>query len=263
MTNRAQGTENREQGARKGSLFLLSCSLFPVFCSLCLPGCRSCDAVESELRRREAELRDVRDQLCQSQLLNDSLQRELHHLQEEHGPGPTEEIHLTSTVKNIVLGRQTGGYHEDRCPGDEALQVVLEPRDCDNHALKVPGTLRVAALEIGTDGLKKPLSTWEVSADQLRRYWKTGLWSNGYYVILPWQVRPTTEKLRVVAQFILADGRVFEADKDVTLHLAPVHPSDTLPPPRPLETKPGDGPELPTTSFKKTGAVQLGRPEKR
>lgn len=214
----------------------------------------------------------MRQELCHTQLMNEELQRELHQVNVDQGP-PTcpEQIHLTSSVKDIALGRQTGGYHEDRAPGDEALQVVLEPRDCDGHAIKAAGMLRVQALEISPDGLKKPLSTWDVPPEQLRRTWKSGLWSNGYYVILPWQTWPTTEKLRVVAQFVLTDGRVFEADKDVTLHLAPANSrkpaNDTLPAPRSVEPeKPADGPELSPAHLKQisylSDAVHLGRPEK-
>jgi hypothetical protein len=159
-------------------------------------------------------------------------------------------------VQQVVLGRQTGGYDEDDCPGDEALQVVLEPRDGDGHALKAPGSLRVVALQISPEGLKAPLCSWELSPEQLRRTWRSGLLRTGYYVILPWKAWPTSERLRVVAQFSLADGRHFEAEKDVTIRLpppayrkmlpAPVRGEDTgpdlttpeaPPPPRPL----GDG----------------------
>src|SRR5262249_52096168 len=39
--------------------------------------------------------------------------------------------------------------------------------------------------------------------------------------LLPWKAWPCTEKLRVVATLQLADGRTFEADRDVTVRLAP------------------------------------------
>jgi hypothetical protein len=140
--------------------------------------------------------------------------------------------------------------NEDGVPGDEALQVVLEPRDGDDHAIKAPGTLTIQTLEITPEGLKKPLCSWRVPPDALRRTWKSGLWSSGYFVTLPWKVFPGQERVRVVAQFVLPDGRSFEADKDVTIRLVPeaqrkvvspvfpsesdvVYPQTTLPQPRP------------------------------
>ena len=64
--------------------------------------------------------------------------------------------------------------------------------------------------------------------------------------MLPWKVWPSTEKLRVIAQFSLADGRFFEADKDVTIRLAPkayrkVVPAEEVPLEGPAEI----GPPLP------------------
>src|SRR5439155_21461219 len=127
--------------------------------------------------------------------------------------------------------------------------------------IKAPGTPRVAALEISAEGLKPPLSTWEVSADKLRPTWRTGLFASGYFVTLPWKTVPQSERLRVVAQFTSLDGPTFEAEKDVSIKLlaephrkdlilpsgpppaglappTPLAPPTTLPPPTPAETTP-------------------------
>jgi hypothetical protein len=206
-------------------------------------GCRNCDLVEAELRTRENEVRELRAELLRAESTNDALQREIH---AAHTSGTSKvSPELASqmyTLKEVVLGRQTGGIDEDSQPGDEALQVVLEPRDPDGHAIKAPGTLHVEALQIGGEGLKTPLSSWDVSPDQLRRTWRSGLFATGYFVVLPWKVWPTSTRLRVVARFTLPDDRVFEADKDVTIRLppqpkVPASPAPApapLPPPRPV-----------------------------
>jgi hypothetical protein len=190
--------------------------------ALLVAGCRHSDLVEAELRTKESELRDIRCELMHSESHNEALQRELHAF---HTIGaakiPPELGSQIYTLKEIVLGRQTGGYDDDGCPGDEALQVVLEPRDTDDHAIKAPGFLHVEAVQINPEGLKMPLSAWDVPPDQLRRTWRTGLLSTGYYVVLPWKNWPTENRLRVTARFTLADNRLFEADKDVTIRLTP------------------------------------------
>ena len=76
-----------------------------------------------------------------------------------------EEASQTYPLRSLALGRQTGGLDEDGRPGDEALQVLVEPRDADGHTLKVPGTLVIRTLEITPEGIKKPLSAWEISGD--------------------------------------------------------------------------------------------------
>jgi hypothetical protein len=205
-------------------------------------GCRNCELVEAELRTREIDLREVRAELARVEAHNEALVRELgalrHSAPAKMSP---EQASQTYTLQQITLGRQTGGYDDDTCPGDEALQVVLEPRDPDGHTIKAPGALHVEALEVSPQGLKTALSGWDVSPDHLRRTWRSGLLGAGYYVILPWKAWPSTDKLRVVARFTLADGRLFEADKDVTLRLstaAPRRAVPAIPLPEPLPLAP-------------------------
>ncbi len=289
----------RERGAcqtQKTRFFLFVVAVVPILGSV---GCQSTCHLERELRCRERECREMREQLDQAQGMNMVLGHEMAMTRACPPPcmpvptiapfpptGPTVGPPVVSPdptipmptpmpapappassvplpapplmpppvgtqkvmaelpcapelpygIKEIVLGRLTGGYDDDRCPGDEGLQVALEPHDFDGHSLKVPGCLSVLALEVSQEGLKRPLCSWEVTPQQLRKTWRGGLLGSGYYVQLPWKTWPTTTKIRVIVQFKMADGRVFEADKDVTIHLQPAampHPileSPGLPP---------------------------------
>jgi hypothetical protein len=216
-----------------------------------LAGCRSCELVEAELRSLEKDFRGLKDELLRSESQNEALQRELNAArQTTAGKPPAEQPPPpTPPLKNINLGRGTGGYDLDNVPGDEGLIVVVEPRDFDGHAVKTPGVLHVEALEISPEGLKTPLSCWELTPDQLRRTWKTGLMSNGYQVTLPWKSWPSTERVRVVARFTLADGHAYEAEKDVTVRPTPVAKRKTFP---------GTGSEAPSAA----GEILLPAPRK-
>lgn len=275
------GRQAKQSGNSAAWLFLTPVVLFLA------GGCRNCDQVESELRRREVEVHELRCELETVQGFNDALHRELGMLRQEGklsspakpqagagaGTGTEsakpqaapssilETISIPNTIKEIVLNRQTGGIDTDRCSGDDALQVVVEPRDHDGHALKVPATLVVSVQEILPEGLKRSLSTWEISDEQLRRSWKTGLFGSGFYVTLPWKCPPSTEKLRVTAQLMLADSRLFEADRDITVRLLPEaqrQPMIPLPPAHEELPLPRRA-EKPNISL--TAGVQLLRPE--
>jgi hypothetical protein len=236
--------------------------------------------VESELRCREDEVRVLRDDLHKAESLNEALQNELQSLRPSVAPivippsqapppatgGPAPAAGIMVPVREIVLGRQTGGYDDDGHPGDEALQLVVEPRDLDGHAVKAPGSLLVAVVEITPEGLKKPLSTWEVPPDQVRKSWKNGLFTTGYYIVLPWKTWPSFDKLRVVAQFATTDGRLFEADKDITVRLPPAAlrkpiptedtgPEFMLPPPR--KAPPVNGALQPAAAWQTVTEPQL------
>jgi hypothetical protein len=250
--------------------------LFGMTLAACAAGCRSNgEVVESQLRARESDVRELKEELGRCEFYNQALQSELRAL---HGEQPVpDKAAVAYPVRSLSLGRQTGGHASEHGPGDDALQVMVEPRDPDNSPIKAPGSLLVQAVEVTPEGLKRPLSSWEVSPDQLRKSWRSGLFNTGYSLTLPWKVWPSTEKMRVVVVFRMPDGRVFEADKDFTVRLIPLNqrpavlppepalptppptPPPTeetpvLPPPRQLEKPPpspppsGDGPSLTSAS---------------
>lgn len=243
-----------------------------------MAGCRSnSDLVEAELRTREGEIRQLRDELCRCRSYNKAMQRELHGLHSSAAVKLSPELAAqTYRVQSIALGRQTGGYNTNSHDGDDALQVVVEPRDPDGHTIKAPGYLLVHVIEINSEGLKRPLSSWHVSEEELRRSWRSGLLSTGYFVVLPWKTPPTTDKLRVVVQFTLADGRLFEADKDVIINLpaalrhkgmpsngGKIYDSDLLPQPRVVPPRPSIVPPsvlrnvVPRTCWPTTPTVEI------
>jgi len=236
-----------------------------------LCGCRRNDLVESELRKKDALYRESLLEMKRIEAQNDALMREIGAIRQSPPPGypplPPPEAAPAFGLKRIALGRGTGGYDNDNLPGDEALQVVVEPRDGDDHTVKVPGSLHVTAVEIDAQGLKRPLCWWSFTPEQLRPTWKQGLLSTGYALVLPWTVFPQHDTVRVVAQFKLADGRCFEADKDVKVRLLPIAP-------RPHDGPAGPGPfVIPSAGVQDTsstslrwspappGSVRIGRPQ--
>jgi hypothetical protein len=233
-------------------------------------GCRSnFDPVEYELRAREIQARELRDALDGCRAHNQALEIELRALRGDacaFGPGVAPAlVPPVYPIRALTLGRQTGGHPSDHGLGDDALVVLAEPRDAEGHAVKVPGSaLLVQAIEITPEGLKRPLSSWEVPPAELRNTWRSGLLSCGYNLVLPWKLWPTAEKVRVVAQLRLPDGRVYEADKDVTVRPIP-HPPPAplpappsgppiLPPPAPLEGPPLPGSVLPVPTPEAKGS---------
>ena len=224
------------QARCRGVLFLLLLPLLSIS-----SGCRNkTDLVEMELRTRETMYREALEEQRRIEGHNLALQREIEALRQGSKITP-ETAAQTFGLKRITLGRSTGGQDNDNVPGDEQLQVVVEPRDSDDHTIKAPGILQIGVLEISPQGTKTPLCTWDIMPVQLRQSWKQGLLSTGYTLTLSWKNLPTTENLRVVVRLITSDKRVYEADKDIKVRLVPgaiqkrmEQPVETLPPPTPL-----------------------------
>jgi hypothetical protein len=263
---------------------------FVVVLTTTVAGCRTSprkDLVEAELRVKDQDLRELKGELQKSEAYNHYLQRELGVIQGMSGPPTVHTAGVSSSrVRSITLGRQTSGIDDDGLPGDEALQVVIEPRDGDGHVVKALGRVTIEAYEVTIEGLKKPLCNWQADPEMLRKSWRTGLLSTGYSLALSWRNWPTNPKLRVIVQFVAEDGRVFEADRDVTIRLAPdalrIRPTveepllpapregDILPVPRKIEPEKKDettGPPvvIPTSATKEEGrplqgAVELLKP---
>jgi len=196
------------------------------FTSLCLllacAGCRHAnqEILESELRTKEIQYRELLDEHEKTEHHTKALQQEIEAIRKGSKLSP-EEASQTFNLKRIALGRLTGGQDTDKKSGDDALVLVIEPRDGSDHIIKSPGRLRVWALEITPQGVKKPFTAWDVSPDELARTWTSSLLSSGYVLTLRWKSYPTSENLRVVVQLTTADGRVFEADKDIRIRLLP------------------------------------------
>lgn len=252
--------------ARCRFLFLLLCL------ATCVgpTGCRRYnhqDLLENELRARDLQFREVIDELKKSEFQRDALQRELESVRMGQKITPELAAHSFG-VRRLTLGRGTSGIDKDQLPGDDGLQVILEPRDADDNIIKAPGNLVVTALEISPQGTKTPISTWELTAEQMRQTWKQGLFSTGYILALPWKSWPQAENVRVIVRLTLADGRVFEADKDVRIRLPQGVPPRPLPNPEgpPLHEPNGksdgkNGVHQAAWQPAPLGKVELGRPE--
>ncbi|MCI0642308.1 MAG: hypothetical protein L0Y72_14740 [Gemmataceae bacterium] len=247
------------------------CPLFTSLLCLCASACKNKDLVENELRARDIQYREALEELGKAETRNDSLLREVEALRKGSKFSP-EKAALTFGLKRIALGRGTMGLDDDGLPGDEKLQVVVEPRDADDHFIKTPGRLQIIVMEINFQGVKMHLSTHVIEPDQLRQHWKQGLLSTGYHLQLTWKAFPQNEKLRIIARLVLSDGRIYETDKDIKVRLVPGAPRHEFPPPpTPL---PEEGPAiLPSNHVERratpvsnwqpvplTGAVELGRP---
>lgn len=208
---------------RKVSATLLCwCLLVPV--ASLLTGCRPnkrYDTIEAELRTKDRELAEVRAALDRAQSVNRAYEQS----QQNVAPIPGAPIPATTVgacgIREIVLARGTGGVDEDGLPGDESLMIVIVPRDEDRSEVKVVGRVQIAAWEISPQGTKTPIGAWDISAERLRPTWRNSVISTGYFVALPWQTYPSTDKVRIAVRFTTTDGTAFETDRDITVRPVP------------------------------------------
>src|SRR5688572_28690400 len=98
------------------------------------------ELVESELRCKMQCIEELEKERSRLKGEVGQLESELeaHQRRTAKSPQPTG---ATIIVKKITLGRLTGGYRKDpNITHDDALQVLLEPRDADGASVKAPGS---------------------------------------------------------------------------------------------------------------------------
>jgi hypothetical protein len=148
-------------------------------------------------------------------------------------------------VKEISLARGTGGVFGEGPTGDDGLMVVVVPRDEDGAAVKIPARLEIAAWEISPAGLKTPIGNWSVPPEKVRPAWRSGFVSTGYFIAVPWQSYPSSERVRIAVRLTTLDGRAFEADKDINVKLGGGGSRVNPPGPAQVPATPQVGPRLP------------------
>ncbi|MBY0231733.1 MAG: hypothetical protein K2W96_20800 [Gemmataceae bacterium] len=230
---------------RHGPAILMGLAL-----ALSSAGCRSCAVVESQLAAREKDVRTLKDRVEKLEFMNHALSAELSATKGLPGPdgvmrAPTEPY----PVRSLVLGDRTSARPSDALPGDDALEVQIQPLDTERQPLKAPGSARIVALEVNENGNKRVLSMWDVPAEELRNSWQAGLFTTGYVLTFKFKEFPSTEKLRIAVAFRMQDGRVLEADKDIAVRVVPLDKRPRLVPgpfvAPPLPPLPGTEKELP------------------
>ncbi|MGL4421702.1 MAG: hypothetical protein ACRCZF_13630 [Gemmataceae bacterium] len=216
---------------------------FAIFLGFSGVGCRSnskYDTIEAELRTRERELAETRAELENARNLNNAYGRGM-----ATPPGLTLSGSATGApalpISTVTLGPGTGGFDRDGNGSDELLQVVIVPKDLDGSAIKIPAKVAVTTHEFGTDGVKRLIGSWDVTPEQLRATWRSGLLTTGYFIALQWDQPPSTSRLRVSVRFVTLDGKPYEADKDVSARagapaatITPSPAATTFPSPNPL-----------------------------
>jgi hypothetical protein len=214
----------------------LCCLLFAISIP-CLGGCKPnkrYDLIEAELRTRERELADTRAALEQARNLNRAFAQQTNASAEP----VAQNAPVYVPVKEITLARGTGGVFGEGPTGDDGLMVVVVPRDEDGAAVKVPARLEIAAWDISSAGLKTPIGNWAVPAEKVRPTWRSGFISTGYFVAVPWQTHPGSERVRIAVRLTTLDGRAFETDKDINVKLGGTSPRVNPPGTPPIPVTP-------------------------
>ena len=123
------------------------------------------------------------------------------------------DSHVTHLFINPVL---TGGSDFDARPGDEGLNVVLEPRNAADELVSQPGAVSVVVLDPSKAGDAARIARWDFDISTTRQKMQSASAAQGIQLQLPWPSTPPSSKnLHLFVRYETADGRKLQADREI------------------------------------------------
>lgn len=195
-------------------------------------------ALENQLRRQETALRELKQQVTETEKLLRDQDQELVALRvtaasrrSGSAAGGISTVSASAetrtawgSVTSLRLHKLTSGLIRDEQGVPQALSLVLQPLDEDRELVKVFGSLTITVSVIKPNGVAQELLSRSLTMTECRRLWTRGLVSTGFHVELPlpeaddevWQ--QDDNKLLVSAALELAPDRTYAMSEllDVT-----------------------------------------------
>lgn len=172
---------------------------------------------EDELRRFQAQHRQVQSELNAARRLNESLKQKIQPARHEQIAWLTEQQFQIRDLKvNSLL---TGGFDRDGKSGDDQVTLFFAPVDHRDEAIAAVGRLDCELIDPVQPVTRQQLGTWSFNAAQLRSAWQTTLGVAGYRLELPWQHPPKSTELQIRLRFHTPQGESFESSAPVRITL--------------------------------------------
>jgi hypothetical protein len=139
-------------------------------------------------------------------------------LDDEPRPLKMSSAHVEQIRLHTVL---TGGIDRDGLPGDEGIQVVVEPMDAKGHVVPVTGAVAIALMDHTLPTGDQRLAFWTFDAARAAKKVRRGGLSDGLLFDLMWggQRYPTHRELDVYVRYTTTDGRQLDARGKVKVRL--------------------------------------------
>jgi hypothetical protein len=136
-----------------------------------------------------------------------------------------ETLEQLVTPVRLTLERQSGGYDQDKKPGDDGLVLYVQPIDADGDVIKAAGSLQVVLLNLSEPTNPRVVSTYDFDVPTSRKMWYGRLMTNHFTVRCPWPPDgpPPVDEVTARVEFTdLLTGRVLVAQERYPIRRAPI-----------------------------------------
>jgi hypothetical protein len=117
--------------------------------------------------------------------------------------------------------RRTGGMDVDGRPGDDALSLLIEPRNAQGQFVAKPGDVSIVLLDPLKRGEDARFARWDFDRETAGRMLTAGGLDRGLHIRVPWpDLPPNVERLHLFVRYKDEDGRAIEADREIMIRPA-------------------------------------------
>jgi hypothetical protein len=114
--------------------------------------------------------------------------------------------------------RSTGGADFDRQPGDDGLNVVIEPHNQHGHCVSEPAALTIVLLDPALSGQSARVARWEIDETAAQAALRSGDQEQGMALRLPWPGdKPENTRLNLFVRYHKPSGEVLEAEREIRI----------------------------------------------
>ncbi|HUE71844.1 MAG TPA: hypothetical protein VMP01_13240 [Pirellulaceae bacterium] len=115
----------------------------------------------------------------------------------------------------------TGGIDRDHRPGDDGLSLLLEPRNAAGQFVPQEGNVSIVLLDPAKSGDAARVARWNFDAAETKEAIRDDGDARGIHLEMPWPSRaPENSQLKLFVRYEGADGRKFQAEREVFIKLA-------------------------------------------
>ena len=170
---------------------------------------------------REASSNESTDDLpTPDSILENDQSRFDFEIEETQEIGHETKIEMSSPITEVLINKSVSqGKNTDGQPGDEGVEVLIQPKAADGSVVDEAGNLTVSIIDPSADQGERQIGQWTFLKEEALLFFAEDEFDNrGILLDLKWDKKiPTNKRLTVYVRFETSDERIMETTSDIII----------------------------------------------
>ena len=127
---------------------------------------------------------------------------------------------MSSPITEVLINKSVSqGKNTDGQPGDEGVEVLIQPKAADGSVVDEAGNLTVSIIDPSADQGERQIGQWTFLKEEALLFFAEDEFDNrGILLDLKWDKKiPTNKRLTVYVRFETSDERIMETTSDIII----------------------------------------------